>query len=181
MKLFADEKNFNFGASQVTVRFEKCNRHEPDLVDDILRIDLQTFAEPTFSNHSARSLVEHGMVYALRTNDERIGTCVTMRTWDKPDEALLLSMGILPGWRGHGLGQFFIRAVLRALTRDGLRAATLQVGEHNRRAVMLYKEIGFETMAHAAPQDRTTRSVLCMRIGLSDTVPVPVGVGAHGT
>ena len=67
-----------------------------------------------------------------------------MRQWDAPGETLLLSMGILPGWRGRGLGQFFVGCTLRCLASEGLEAVTLHVGAHNRRAVKLYREVGFE-------------------------------------
>ncbi len=46
-----------------------------------------------------------------------------MRCWDRPNEAMILSMGIRPGWRGRGLGQRFVQQVLgrlrgRALERE---------------------------------------------------------------
>jgi ribosomal-protein-alanine N-acetyltransferase len=135
---------FDWGDRRVSVYCERADRLDPSVVTSILHIDLQTFTEATFSHHSAAALLRFGEVFLLRAEGEVIGTCVLMRTWEEPGEALLLSMGILPGWRGRGLGQFFVRQVLQALKAVGVRGVVLQLEEHNRRAVALYREVGFE-------------------------------------
>lgn len=140
------EHVFDWGGQRVIVRCERADRADPGVVRSILHVDLQTFTEATFSHHSASTLLRHGEVHLLRAEGDVIGTCVLLRTWQEPREVLLLSMGILPGWRGRGLGQFFVAQVLRALAEAGERSVLLHVGEHNRRAVGLYEDVGFETV-----------------------------------
>jgi ribosomal protein S18 acetylase RimI-like enzyme len=146
MDLTEQQHVFDWGEQRAIAQCERADRHDPSVVRSILHIDLQTFSEATFSQHSASALLRHGEVFLLRAEGDVIGTCVLMRTWESPDEALLLSMGILPGWRGRGLGQFFVAQVLRELAAAGVQSVLLQVGEHNRRAVGLYREVGFETV-----------------------------------
>ena len=62
------------------------------------------------------------------------------------DEALLLSMGILPGWRGQGLGQRFVGWVLGALASEGYGSVSLLVGSDNTRALRIYREVGFDVV-----------------------------------
>lgn len=116
----------------------------PELVETLLEIDLQTFAEATYSTFTAAAFMRMGRVFLLRADDVIIGTCVCFRSWDRPNEAMLLSMGIRPGWRGRGLGQRFVKGVLDRLRARGLRSVALLVGKDNRRALKVYADVGFE-------------------------------------
>jgi len=115
----------------------------PDLVQTLIDIDLQTFAESTFSHYTAAAFLTNGRVFLLRADDKVIGTCVCMRCWDRPYEATIMSMGIRPGWRGRGLGQRFVAGVMDKLRARGLRSLSLLVGKENRRAIKVYNDVGF--------------------------------------
>jgi len=118
----------------------------PDLVQTLIDIDLQTFAESTFSHYTAAAFLTSGRVYLLRADDVVIGTCVCMRSFDRPNEACILSMGIRPGWRGKGLGQRFVSGVMAKLRQRGLRSVSLLVGKENRRAIRMYNDVGFQVV-----------------------------------
>lgn len=122
----------------------------PELVQTLIDVDLQTFAESTFSHYTAAAFLTGGRVFLLRANDKVIGTCVCMRGWERPQEAMILSMGIRPGWRGRGLGQRFVSGVLDKLRARGLRSVSLLVGRENRRAVKVYEDVGFKAVDEAA-------------------------------
>lgn len=126
------------------IRVEEVQAVTPDLVQTLIDIDLQTFAESTFSPYTAATFLSQGRVFLLRADDAVIGTCVCMRSWDRPNEATILSMGIRPGWRGRGLGQQFVSTVMDKLRAKGLRSVALLVGRENRRAVKVYNDVGFE-------------------------------------
>lgn len=55
----------------------------------------------------------------------------------------VLAMGILDGYRGHGIGEALMRAALDAAKATGLTRVELTVREHNLRAKRLYEKMGF--------------------------------------
>jgi len=153
------------------IAVEEIDGYRPDLVRTLVDIDLQTFSESTFSHYTAAALLQNGRVFLLTADGRTIGTCVCLRTWDRPNEVSLLSMGIRPGWRGRGLGQRFVRGVLSKLQARGLRAVTLMVSCDNRRALTLYEEVGFESTETTITDPRTGEDFLVMRAQL-ETRPV---------
>jgi ribosomal protein S18 acetylase RimI-like enzyme len=154
------------------IRVDEVSQPEPDLVRTLIEIDLQTFAESTFSSFTAAAMVEHGKVFLLRADEVVIGSAVCIRCWDRPNEATVLSMGIRPGWRGRGLGQRFIRSVMDKLRSRGLRSISLLVGIDNRRAIKVYNDVGFEPMGERVADPRTGERLVLMRAKLQDDSPV---------
>ena len=148
------------------IRVDEVDEFTSDLIKTLIEIDLQTFSESTFSQFTAAALLRHGRVYVLRADGSIIGTCVCMRSWDRPNEAMILSMGIRPGWRGRGLGQRFVAGVLSRLRQRGLRTASLMVGSDNRRAIRLYQDVGFEVVEEGPTDHRTGESLWMMRMKL---------------
>ena len=142
-------------------------RVDPALVRTLIEIDLQTFAESTFSPYTAAAFLQNGRVFLLRADEAVIGTCVCMRAWDRPTEAMILSMGIRPGWRGRGLGQRFVSGVLDKLKAKGMRSVSLLVGTDNRRAVKVYEDVGFTQVADSNPPEAT--ELVLMRLTFANT------------
>jgi RimJ/RimL family protein N-acetyltransferase len=56
----------------------------------------------------------------------------------------VLGMGLLPPFRGQGIGAALIRRSLDAARAFGLHRVELTVRENNASAVRLYKKVGFE-------------------------------------
>lgn len=154
------------------IRVEDAEGDPAEITRILLDIDLQTFSESTFSTYTAAAFLQNGHVFVLRADNVIIGTAVLMRCWDRPNEVLLLSMGIRPGWRGRGLGQSFLHGVLERLQKRGLRAISLLVGAENRRAIRVYQDVGFEIIDTAYEDPRTGESFLRMRLQLQDEAPV---------
>ena len=152
-------------------RIEEVTEATPALVANLIEIDLQTFSESTFSEYAAAAMLRNGRVFLLFSGESIIGTCVTMRCWDRPQEAMLLSMGIKPGWRGQGLGQQFVKDVLEKLKQRGLRSACLYVGTDNRRAISVYKDVGFESI-EIGPSGAYGSELMLMRVTLQKDPPV---------
>lgn len=153
------------------IRVEDAEGDPAELARVLIDIDLQTFSEATFSTYTASAFLQHGHVFVLRADDAVIGTAVVMRSWDRPNEVLLLSMGIRPGWRGRGLGQSFLQGVLDRLRQRGLRAVSLMVGTDNRRAIRVYQDVGFSIVGTAYEDLRTGESFLTMRAHLQHDAP----------
>jgi GNAT superfamily N-acetyltransferase len=151
-----------------TIRVEEVGEPTPDLIRTLVEIDLQTFAESTYSPYTAIAFLQSGRVFLLRADDVIIGTCVCYRCWDRPNEVTLLSMGIRPGWRGRGLGQRFISGVLERLKARGIRSVNLLVGADNRRAIKVYTDVGFRAGDECIIDPQNGDILLVMRIVLQD-------------
>lgn len=158
-----------FGANDF--RVEEVNTVTPELVNGLLEIDLQTFSESTFSEYAAAAMLRNGRVFLLRAGDVLIGSLVTMRCWDRPNEVMVLSMGIKPGWRGQGLGQSFITEVLERLRARGLRSVCLYVGNDNRRAIKVYQDVGFQAV-EIGTVGQLGEQLMLMRSTLQEDSPV---------
>lgn len=146
---------------------------DENVVRTLLEIDLQTFSESTFSHYTARAFLRNGRVFLLRADGRTIGSCVCMRSWDRPSEAMILSMGIRPGWRGRGIGLRFVNGILERLRVKGVRAVSLMVSLDNRRAIRVYEENGFVLEEAMERDSRTGEAFVLMRARLGEP-PVQV-------
>ncbi len=155
------------GGQEVTVTFEPADPSDPTIAQSLLDVDLQTFTEATFSHFAARALLTHGAVFVLRYSGEIIGSAVCVRSWNDPGDALLLSMGILHGWRGRGVGQRFVASIQRALARQDFESLTLQVLSTNHRALHVYRELGFLEIATEPVKAGGRDSMVHLRSALS--------------
>ena len=154
------------------INVEEVTKVTDQLVRTLIEIDLQTFSESTYSNYTARVFLNSGRVFLLKAEDVIIGTCVCTRSWERPNEALLLTMGIQPGWRGRGLGHRFFQGVASRLEQKGVRAVNLLVSRDNRRALRIYQDTGFELIEEMDPDMRTGEVFLLMRKQLTVSSPV---------
>lgn len=142
------------GGRMFTIRVSRAEHVTPQLVRTVIELDLETFAESTFSAFTATSFLAHSRVYLLYADQRIIGHCMCMRTWDNPDEVSILSMGLRPGWRGRGLGQRFVLAIVDLLSREGATSMVLMVGDANKRAIKVYGDVGFNEVGECqASQD----------------------------
>jgi RimJ/RimL family protein N-acetyltransferase len=99
---------------------------------------------------------------------EVVGWCDVLPK-DRPIYARtgVLGMGLLPPFRGHGIGTDLIRRSLDAARAFGLHRVELTVRENNASAVQLYKKVGFESeglQRDAVQVDGVYESVLMMAI-----------------
>jgi ribosomal protein S18 acetylase RimI-like enzyme len=154
------------------INVEEAGEVTDSLVRTLIEIDLQTFSESTYSNYTARVFLSSGRVFLLKAEDTIIGTCVCTRSWERPNEALMLTMGIRPGWRGRGLGHRFFKGVATRLEQKGVRAINLLVSRDNRRALRIYQDTGFEIISEMEPDMRTGETFILMRKKLSVSSPV---------
>jgi len=155
------------------LEIEEARELDEDTVRTLIEIDLQTFSESTFSQYTARALLRNGRVFLLRADGRTIGTCVCMRSWDRPSEAMILSMGIRPGWRGRGIGLRFVHGILERLRVKGVRGVSLMVSLDNRRAIRVYEENGFSVEEAMERDSRTGEAFVVMRCQLAEP-PVQV-------
>ena len=85
----------------------------------------------------------------------------------------VLGLGLLPAYRGRGLGERLMRAALQAARASGLSRIELSVRADNTRAIALYTSLGFETEGRkrrAFLVDGTYHDLLIMAL-LFDAAP----------
>lgn len=63
--------------------------------------------------------------------------------WEEGETGWITQMGVRPGWRGQGLGEFMLTRALRSFARRGLMTAALEVATNNPHARRLYERMGF--------------------------------------
>jgi len=156
------------------VRCNEVTAPDPTLIRTITEIDLLTFSEPTFSRYTAGLLLRHGRTFLLQAEDLVIGTCQCLRSWAAPEEAVLFCMALRPGWRGQGLGRYFVTQVLQGLAASGIESVVLEVDPADRRAIHLYEEIfGFSTFAQVEDQYGRGKGKVHMRLTLAAPLDEP--------
>jgi ribosomal protein S18 acetylase RimI-like enzyme len=83
---------------------------------------------------------------AVNPNDVVLGWCDVVRN---PHEGFRhvgrLGMGLLPGYRGRGLGRQLVAQAVRAARQAGIERVELEVFASNERAIALYCALGFVT------------------------------------
>jgi ribosomal protein S18 acetylase RimI-like enzyme len=93
-------------------------------------------------NHIKRG---HPQFVAI-SSGEVVGWCdVTPKERPIHAHVGVLGMGLLPPFRGQGIGAALILRSLAAARACGFHRVELTVRENNTRAIELYKKVGFET------------------------------------
>jgi hypothetical protein len=62
---------------------------------------------------------------------------------DRGPIGAIQNLGVIPTYRGLGLGRALIRQALEGFYQAGLRRAYLEVTADNASAIRLYREVGF--------------------------------------
>ncbi len=155
--------------------------HDPSLIEKVIEIDLTTFSEPTWSHYTAGLMLRHGRTFLLKEGELIIGTCQTIRSWERPGEAALFAMAIRPGYRNRGLGTFFLRRVLDMLRASGLRSVVLEVDPSNRPAIKVYTEkFGFHRVCDLRDEYGRGHHRVQMRLTLQEDELAPIAAFPGG-
>jgi GNAT superfamily N-acetyltransferase len=87
---------------------------------------------------------------------------------DEPGEAELISMWVAPAWRGHGVGDRLVEAVLAWAGGEGFTSVRLWIATGNPSAERLYARHGFATTGRIQPmgRERVDRLEFEMRRGV---------------
>jgi ribosomal protein S18 acetylase RimI-like enzyme len=110
----------------------------------------------------------HPQFVAVSSNSEVVGWC-DVKPLDRPSQAHrgVFGVGLLPQFRGQGIGTRLTRSALAAAQAFGLHRVELTVREANTGAIELYKKEGFtiEGVQRAAVfVDGVYENVVCMAV-----------------
>jgi ribosomal protein S18 acetylase RimI-like enzyme len=110
----------------------------------------QTQAQPfeRFERFVNQNVVGDAVQFVALDGDTVVGWCDIFPEWgDAVRHGGSVGMGLLPAYRGRGLGGRLLQACLDKARARGLTRITLQVRADNERAIALYRRLGFEIEA----------------------------------
>jgi ribosomal protein S18 acetylase RimI-like enzyme len=104
--------------------------------------------------------------FVAAREDEVVGWCdVNPKSQEGMRHCAVLGMGLLPDYRGQGLGQRLLQEVLSAARESGITRVELEVFATNTAAIKLYERLGFVHEGRkrgARILDGRTEDMLCM-------------------
>jgi ribosomal protein S18 acetylase RimI-like enzyme len=94
-----------------------------------------------------QNIVSRGYPQFVALSDREVvgWSDVLPKTWPIYAHTGVLGVGLLPAYRGQGLGRRLIERALHAAREFGLSRVELTARENNRNAIALYKKLGFMT------------------------------------
>jgi len=97
-----------------------------------------------------RRRLEQRAVFIAEVSSQRVGLAAGIGG-DQPAEAELISMWVAPAWRGQGVGDRLVDAVLTWVADEGFTTVRLWVAKGNARAEGLYARHGFAPTGRVQP------------------------------
>ena len=82
-----------------------------------------------------------GATWLIATHEGYVGT--VQGVMDRGPIGAIQNVGVVPSYRGLGLGRALVRQALEGFYQAGLRRAYLEVTAENSSAVRLYRTVGF--------------------------------------
>jgi len=87
-----------------------------------------------------------GGLCLLMHEEQPVGTISIMTEREDPNSVEVMALGIIPAYRGKGLGRSLLRYARAFALTQGLHPIVLSVNAENEKALALYKVEGFETI-----------------------------------
>jgi len=112
-------------------------------LEDVLEVERQCFTTPWSRYSFICELRDNQFAHYIvaKHSDKVIGYA---GMWIILDEAHVTNVGVLPEYRGEGVGEFLMRSLIAAARERGASKMTLEVRKSNYIAQNLYTKLGFE-------------------------------------
>ena len=113
----------------------------------ILVIEGLSFSNP-WSDATFRGEVQNNgisfPVVIVHEPDQRVAGYIIY--WQIRDEVQITNVALHPDFRGRGIGEAVLKAILNEVLGRGAKFVTLEVRASNMPAVSLYKKLGFKVL-----------------------------------
>lgn len=129
---------------------QKLNRMTPSDLDAAMLIERQSFRQPWSRHMYLMDLLQNAMAtyLVLRPAPDDADVMPPILAyggfWLMVDEAHIATIASHPDWRGCGLGEYLLLALLDAAVARGAVSSTLEVRVGNLVARRLYEKLGYE-------------------------------------
>ncbi|AEE90690.1 MAG: ribosomal protein S18-alanine N-acetyltransferase [Tepidanaerobacter acetatoxydans] len=112
-------------------------------LDDVMEVERQCFTTPWSRYSFACELTDNQFSHYIVVR--HIGKVIGYAgMWIILDEAHVTNVGVLPEYRGKGIGELLMRSLMAAAKNHGATKMTLEVRKTNYIAQNLYSKLGFE-------------------------------------
>jgi len=123
----------------------------PEDVPALLELENAAFAGDRLSRRSLARLVRRPTCrFIVARVGRALGGYAIVLLHARRRAARIYSLAVSAEFAGHGIGGALLRAACRAARREGRPAVTLEVRADNRRAIALYRRLGFSETARVA-------------------------------
>lgn len=149
----------------MTISFKPLEQPDADTLAGILDIELAAFGDGALNEYVVVPLLRYGKVYIAADDDGGAVACAYfMRSMDDTDTAYLMSVAVLPDFRGQNVGAALLEYALSHLKQYGIMRVRLTVDPANVTALSVYREkLGFAVVdsvrdEYGAGEDRLVMS-----------------------
>lgn len=135
----------------MTLTFKLLEKPDPGTVGNIIDIEQEAFGDGALNEYVVVPLLRYGRVYAAVDEEGTAVACAYfMADMNNPDNAYLMSVAVLPDFRGQNVGAALLKYALEALKEYGISKVTLTVDPANFTALSVYREkLGFTVVGSA--------------------------------
>ena len=129
----------------MTINFKAIETPDADIISRILTIEREAFGDGALNEYVVVPLLRHGKVYAAMDEQDNVIACAYfMRDMGDVNIAYLMSVAVLPLFRGQDVGTALLSFGFTHLKRFGITKVMLTVDPANFTALSVYREkLGF--------------------------------------
>lgn len=122
------------------IDFEVCS-FEEKYIDQILYIENVSFSDPWSRDSMEKELSNNFARYVVVKKQDLVVGYGGM--WLILDEGHITNIAVHPDYRGIGIGNEIVKALIRICIAENINALTLEVRKSNLAAIKLYSKFGF--------------------------------------
>ena len=132
----------------MTITFKAVDKPNAEIISSILDIEQEAFGEGALNEYVVVPLVRYGKVYIAADEDGSAVACAYfMRDMADISVAYLMSVAVLPVFRGQNVGTALLNYAFSNLKRYGITRVLLTVDPANFSALSVYREkMGFTVL-----------------------------------
>lgn len=135
----------------MTITFRAVDKPDAQIIANIIDIEQEAFGDGALNEYVVVPLIRYGKVYVAVDEDGEAVACVYfMRDMADISRAYLMSIAVLPVFRGQNVGTALLSYALSNLKRYGITRVLLTVDPANFSALSAYREkLGFSVLDSA--------------------------------
>ncbi len=112
-------------------------------LDELYLIDKACFPQHHFSKYFIRLLLEYPSSIAIVALSSNRIVGFTIGVIEEENEGRIYTLGVLPDFRGRGIGRLLLEKLEEELAMLGIEKCCLEVMEGNTPALQLYSKMGY--------------------------------------